>query len=390
MTRRSLSFVVFLVLLAASALQAQTGTTTLFAELRGGNERPTPTPSTAVGAAYVTIDTNNLVTYEVNIGSLQNPTLSHIHKGTSDVAGGVVVSLASSSSAFNNGRVKGTIQLTDATLAADIKANPGNYYVNVHSTADPGGEIRGQLAPASESDVAIAGNVTTGAGDKFVTDLRIFNPSSTAKATALVEYLISGSGGNVNATASETVEIPPRGEAVLDDVTAAGGLSSAGSTGALRITSNTALVVTSNIYNDQRSAGKGTFGQFVPAIARGNALQRGVVLHLSNRNRDLANPSGFRTNIGLFNPNQIAATVTLTLRDAAGTSLGTTTLTLAPLSQQQNAITSYFGSAGLSDAAALTLAFSSDQPILVYGAVNDNVSGDSILVPAQPDPGATP
>jgi CHRD domain len=391
MTKRSLPFLTILVLFVASAVQAQTGVTRLFAELRGSNEVP-PVNTPAVGAAYVTIDSSNLVTYEVDfIGMTNPPSLSHIHEKAAGANGSVVVNFATAASAFNNGRIKGTIQIADAALADRIRTNPAGFYVNVHSNpGNPGGEIRGQLSLATESDVAIAGNVTTGAGDKFVTDMRIFNPSSTAKAVALVEYLVSGSGGNTNATAAKTIELAPRAEAVLDDVTGAGGLNAVGSTGALRVTSNTAIAVTSNIYNDQRAAGKGTFGQFVPAIARENALQRGVVLHLSNKNRDLANPSGFRTNVGLFNPNQTAATVTLTLRDAAGTSLGTNTLTLAPLSQQQNAITSYFGSVDLSNAAALTLAFSSDQPILVYCAVNDNVSGDSILVPAQFDPGATP
>ncbi|HEV8657136.1 MAG TPA: hypothetical protein VGS96_00790, partial [Thermoanaerobaculia bacterium] len=233
----------------------------------------------------------------------------------------------------------------------------------------------------------IAGNVTTGAGDKFVTDVRVFNPSATNKAVALVEYLVSSTGGNTNATASKTLEIPPRGEAVLDDVTGPNGLNSTGTTGAIRITSNVGLLASSNIFNDQRGAtpNRGTFGQFVPSIARGNALRKGVILHLANKTRDIANPSGFRTNLGFFNPNQTAVTVAMTLRDAAGTSLGTATVGLAGWSQQQNAITAYFPSVDLSNASGLTVSFDASLPIHGYGAVNDNVSGDSILVPAQAD-----
>ena len=361
--------------------------TLLFAELRGSNERPTPNSSTAVGSALVTIDNNNVLTYEVNIGGLQNPTLSHIHKGDANTAGSVVVSLATSSSAFSNGRTKGTTQV-DPTLAADIKANPGNYYVNVHSQAFGGGELRGQLATANENDIAVAGNVTTGAGDKFVTDTRIFNPSFTTPAVALVEFLVSGSGGNTNATASETVVIPARGEAVLDDVTGANGLNTVGTTGAIRVTSQNQLDVTSNIFNDQRSANKGTFGQFVPGIGRSSELRRGVVPHLSNKTRDVTNPSGFRTNIGFFNPNQSSVFVRLELRDTAGNLLGQSSVTLAPLSQQQNAITAYFPGVDLSNASC-TLSFDASAPIIVYGAVNDNVSGDSIFVVGQPDPGVS-
>lgn len=360
--------------------------TLLFAELRGSNEVP-PTTSTVVGAALITIDNNNLITFEINAPGIVSPTAAHIHTGTSTVPGPVLIGFTPAAT-FSSGRLKGTVQAS-ATDAANIKANPAGFYVNVHTAANPGGEIRGQLATAVENDVAVAGNVTTGAGDKFVTDLRIFNPSFTSPAVALVEYLVSGSGGNTNATASQTVVIPARGEAVLDDVTGPNGLNSVGSVGAIRVTSQNQLAVTSNIFNDQRSAGKGTFGQFVPSVGRSSELRRGVIPHLSNKTRDVTSPSGFRTNIGFFNPNQSAVFVRLELRNAEGTLLGQSTVTLAPLSQQQNAIGGYFPGVDLSNAPGLTVSFDAGAPIIAYGAVNDNVSGDSILVIAQPDPGVS-
>lgn len=391
MTTRSLVFVSLLLLLAGATAYAQADATLLFAELRGSNEVP-PTTSTVVGAALITIDSSNLLTFELNAPGIVSPVAAHIHNAPAGVPAGVFQGFTppATTATFSGGRLKGTVQLTQAQADA-IRANPANFYVNIHTAANPGGEIRGQLAPATEQDVPIAGSVTTGNGDKFVTDTRVFNPSSTSRSAALIEFFASGTSANVNSTASTTIDLAPRAEAVLDDVTRTA-LGVPGTTGALRVTSSTGVVVTSNIFNDQRGAvpSRGTFGQFVPAIARANALMRSVVIHVTNQNRNPASPSGFRTNVGFFNPNQETAIVGLTLRDATGAMVATTSIVLPGLSQQQAPITSYFATADLSHSGELTLSINSTLPILAYGAVNDNISGDSFLVPAQPDSGVTP
>ena len=43
------------------------------------------------------------------------------------------------------GKISKTQPTVDPALAADVIANPANYYMNWHSTLNPGGVIRGQL-----------------------------------------------------------------------------------------------------------------------------------------------------------------------------------------------------------------------------------------------------
>jgi hypothetical protein len=353
-------------------------------ELRGTNETP-PSGSSAVGAYFITIDTiNKTLTWDVT-SNVANPTLAHIHPGAAGVANSPLINFATSASAFTNGRTSGTTSIASLTDAQfnDLITNPQNFYVNVHSTAKPGGEIRGQMAVAIENDMAVAGRVTNALGQTFVTDARVFNPSYDTPVVALLEYFASGTSANTLATATKIVDIPPRGTAVLNDIAGSSGFNITG-TGAVRVSSASPLVATSRIFLDLRPSGKGTFGQFVPSVARGSALRRGVMTQLANQS-DLS--SGSRTNIGFFNPNPTAVTVRLELRGADGTLLGQDTLALQPLSQQQSGIGGYFNGVDLTNAQNLTLSFDASGPIDAYSSVVDNVATDQIFVGAQEDVG---
>lgn len=360
------------------------GTITYAADLRGTNEVP-PNASTAHGSAFVTIDTlTNTLSWEVVESGIVTPTLSHIHGlASAGTNAGVLINFATSPSDFSNGRTKGSISI--ATLAPDklaaLQLDPTQFYVNVHSSAFPGGEIRGQLAVASEYDVPVVGHVTNGLGQTFATDLRVFNPSYDNSINTLLEYFAGGTTPNTNASQSMSVTIPARGTAAIDDVTGASGLDVSG-IGAMRVSGISNLVVTSRIYADLRNSGKGTFGQFAAGFPRSAALRRGALPQLSNRS-DLS--AGSRTNLGFFNPTNQLVTVRLELRDAAGGVVASTLLLLQPLTQQQNSIGSYFPT--LADAANLTLTFDASAPIVTYASVVDNVSTDQIFVFAQEDTG---
>lgn len=90
---------------------------------------------TLVGTEFCyTLDVDNLTT---------NAVAAHVHRNPRNVNGGVVIPLATmSATSFEIGETCVTIS---AMLAAGIAENPRGYYVNVHTTRYPGGEIRGQL-----------------------------------------------------------------------------------------------------------------------------------------------------------------------------------------------------------------------------------------------------
>ena len=103
-----------------------------------------PKNSTGSGEALVTLDTSTkLLSYTVTFDGLTGPaTAAHFHgpaaKGAN--AGVVVPFSAPVTSPYH-----GTATLTDDQIK-DLEA--GNWYVNVHTAANPGGEIRGQVLRA--------------------------------------------------------------------------------------------------------------------------------------------------------------------------------------------------------------------------------------------------
>lgn len=375
------------------ALAFSSGGTVMYAaDLRPSNEVPAVN-SNAVGSAFVQFNPiNNTIAWEAHTLGIASPTLAHIHRGAAGVNGPVVINFATSPDQIQGGRTSGSgpisavqtsnLQQSDLTALSNA-ATASGYYVNIHSGAFPGGEVRGQLVPAHEYDIPIAGRVTNGAGQTYVTDVRVFNPSYSAPAAALIEYFPAGLGDNEIAGKSIVINVGPRATAVLDDIAGPARLDALGTTGALRVSSASELAVISRIYIDLRPFEKGTIGQFVPAHARAHALRRGVLPGLTNRTDA---PVGFRTNLGFFNPNQSEVTVRLELRDNAGGLVSQSTHTIAGQSQQQRAMGSYFD-ADLEAVNNLTMSFDASAPIFVYAAVNDNVSGDSVLIPAQPDSG---
>jgi hypothetical protein len=165
--------VVSVILVAAAQLSAATITYTT--SLSGANESP-PNASPGTGFALVTIDTTlNTLFVDVSFsGLLGTTTASHIHCCTS-LPGVGNAGVSTQTPTFLNlplGVTAGSFtQTLDMTLASSwnpafITAEGGTTagaeaaliaglaadeaYLNIHSTVDPGGEIRGYLVPTPE------------------------------------------------------------------------------------------------------------------------------------------------------------------------------------------------------------------------------------------------
>src|SRR5215468_979307 len=132
-------------LLTAAALLALTpaafaATENYAADLKASAEVPA-VDSKGSGALTASYDTaSKKLTYTVNYKDLSGPaTAAHFH-GPADAKtnAGVVVPVAGAVTS----PIKGEATLTDAQ-AADLAA--GKLYFNVHTAANKGGEIRGQV-----------------------------------------------------------------------------------------------------------------------------------------------------------------------------------------------------------------------------------------------------
>ena len=110
------------------------------ATLDGKAEVP---PNTSAGKGTADLDydaATKKLSWKVTYSGLSGPaTAAHFH-GPAEAGknGGVAVAIPNATSS----PAEGSAKLTDAQ-AADLLA--GKYYVNIHTAANPGGEIRGQV-----------------------------------------------------------------------------------------------------------------------------------------------------------------------------------------------------------------------------------------------------
>lgn len=134
------------------------------ADLLGASERPNPVTTAADGrflaAARDTAtiagkkDSLAVMVFSINVRNISAATAAHIHAGGEDVAGPVMVTLFSGPTTGNgftgllsSGEISRATSFTAPYTLDSVltRMRNGTAYVNVHTTANPSGEIRGQI-----------------------------------------------------------------------------------------------------------------------------------------------------------------------------------------------------------------------------------------------------
>jgi hypothetical protein len=152
------------------------------ASLNGSNEVPAVTTmGTATAWAVLSPDMTSL-TFHITYAQLDSTfTAAHFHIGSAGVNGGVIFPITNF---FNQNTATGTWDNLPDTILT--KLLNGGLYLNIHSLAHPGGEIRGQLYPVQ------------GIGFTAMLNAAQETPPTTSNATGTAWAVLSNKGSMIS------------------------------------------------------------------------------------------------------------------------------------------------------------------------------------------------
>ena len=132
--------------LLASARPSRAAAMQFKADLKGSSEVP-PTTSTGTGTLTASYDpATKTLTWNGSFSGLTGPAMAAHFHGPAEAGknAGVAIWISEKGQPFAS-PFQGQATLTDAQ-AGDLEK--GMWYVNIHTAANPGGELRGQLVKA--------------------------------------------------------------------------------------------------------------------------------------------------------------------------------------------------------------------------------------------------
>jgi CHRD domain len=156
---RAVPLIVFILGISLLVPIASAQKTKFEATLSGKNEVPAVESSAQGRATFQLSKTGKSLLYTISVTGIEDPMMAHIHMGAAGKDGPPVVPLyPTKAHPAKMGKVSGVLargSITAARLVGPLKGKTladlleqiraGNTYVNVHSKAHPGGEIRGQV-----------------------------------------------------------------------------------------------------------------------------------------------------------------------------------------------------------------------------------------------------
>ncbi|HCN36749.1 MAG TPA: hypothetical protein DIS94_03435 [Bacteroidetes bacterium] len=163
--------------------------TGFYSVINGSQEVP-PVNTPAMGSASYTISDGGFVYYGTVNGLSGNIAAAHFHNAPAGSNGGVVLDVTSR---FMNNTMTGVWKRNDMTPLTQTLMNEiydNRIYLNVHTAANPNGEIRGQVSTGNIVIVGIS-QIGSNVPDKFTLNQNYpnpFNPSTT------IEFSINKSG----------------------------------------------------------------------------------------------------------------------------------------------------------------------------------------------------
>lgn len=158
-----------------------TGTFTLVISMGGTGASDTTTGGSSTGGGLIPAGLS--VSYKLEVSNIKDVTAAHIHLGAKGQNGDVIYPLYNGPQ--KNGDFSGVLAegpLDEANLSGPFKGKTfadlvtsvlsGQTYVNVHSAANPNGEIRGQLilqmgGSTGSTEAGATGGATTTTGGSY-------------------------------------------------------------------------------------------------------------------------------------------------------------------------------------------------------------------------------
>jgi hypothetical protein len=139
---------VLVVLLGAMALPSSAALWFLQATLTGSQEVP-PVTTNASGTLFGSYDdVSKTISLAILINGISqgNLTASHLHRAPAGSNGPVIFNIGGGAAyAVLGGQLMKVISNAPFPAAEEVHLLAGNVYINVHTTAFPAGEIRGQI-----------------------------------------------------------------------------------------------------------------------------------------------------------------------------------------------------------------------------------------------------